>query len=91
VTEKQETAVETAAQKVLDVRKEFPGSPLADLYDPVAMPPKLVKAHAELDRAVDGVTGPKRSPATGTGWSSCSPSTSSNCLIILIVIIIEIL
>ena len=26
---------------------------LADLYDPLAMPPALVKAHAELDRAVD--------------------------------------
>ncbi|MEI6788492.1 MAG: DNA methyltransferase [bacterium] len=53
VTEKQKTVVESAAQKVLDVRKEFPSSTLADLYDPVAMPPKLVKAHAELDRAVD--------------------------------------
>ena len=53
VTEKQKAAVEAAAQKVLDVRKEFPDATLADLYDPVAMPPKLVKAHAELDRAVD--------------------------------------
>jgi len=26
---------------------------LADLYDPVAMPPALARAHAELDRAVD--------------------------------------
>ena len=26
---------------------------LADLYDPLAMPPELVKAHAELDRAVE--------------------------------------
>ena len=26
---------------------------LADLYDPLSMPPTLVKAHAELDRAVD--------------------------------------
>ncbi len=26
---------------------------LADLYDPLAMPPALAKAHAELDRAVD--------------------------------------
>jgi len=53
VTEKQKTAVEAAVQKVLDARKEFPDATLADLYDPVAMPPKLVKAHAELDRAVD--------------------------------------
>ena len=33
--------------------KEFPDSSLADLYDPIAMPPKLVKAHQELDKAVD--------------------------------------
>ena len=26
---------------------------LADLYDPLSMPPALVKAHAELERAVD--------------------------------------
>jgi hypothetical protein len=52
-TEKQKAAVEAAAQKVLDVRKEFPGATLADLYDPLAMPPKLAKAHAALDKAVD--------------------------------------
>ncbi len=52
-TEKQIKSVETAAQKVLDVRKEFPGSSLADLYDPLTMPPALVKAHQELDKAVD--------------------------------------
>jgi hypothetical protein len=50
---KQRDAVEEAAQAVLDTRKEFPNSTLADLYDPLAMPPALVKAHAELDRAVD--------------------------------------
>ena len=53
VSDKQKAAVESAAQKVLDARKEFPDATLADLYDPVAMPPKLVKAHAELDKAVD--------------------------------------
>ena len=54
-TEKQKQAVEDAAQGVLDAREEFlkAGSTLADLYDPLAMPPKLVKAHAALDRAVD--------------------------------------
>ena len=30
-----------------------PTATLADLYDPLAMPPALVKAHADLDRAVD--------------------------------------
>lgn len=45
--------VEKKAQKVLDVRAEFPDSSMADLYDPLTMPPKLVKAHQELDKAVD--------------------------------------
>jgi hypothetical protein len=52
-TAKQRAAVEAAAQAVLDTRKKFPSAALADLYDPLAMPPALVKAHAELDRAVD--------------------------------------
>ena len=52
-TEKQIKAIETAAQKVLDVRQQFPNSSLADLYDPLTMPPALIKAHNELDKAVD--------------------------------------
>jgi len=52
-SEKQVKAIETAAQKVLDARAEFPTSSLADLYDPLTMPPTLVKAHNELDKAVD--------------------------------------
>ncbi len=45
--------IETAAQAVLDARAQFPQSSLADLYDPLTMPPVLVKAHQALDRAVD--------------------------------------
>ena len=52
-TDKQIKLVEEKAQKVLDTRKDFPNSSLADLYDPLAMPPSLVKAHQELDKAVD--------------------------------------
>jgi len=52
-SEKQVKAIEAAAQKVLDARLEFPNSSLADLYDPLTMPPTLVKAHNELDKAVD--------------------------------------
>ncbi len=52
-SEKNKKAVETKAQKVLDIRADFPESSLADLYDPLTMPPKLVKAHQELDKAVD--------------------------------------
>jgi hypothetical protein len=51
--DKNKKVVETKAQKVLDVRAEFAESSLADLYDPLIMPPKLVKAHKELDKAVD--------------------------------------
>jgi hypothetical protein len=52
-TDKQREAIEQAAQGVLDARAKFPGSSLADLYDPLTMPPELTKAHAVLDRAVD--------------------------------------
>ncbi len=52
-TAKQRANVEEAAQAVLDARAKFPDATLADLYDPLAMPPALVKAHAALDRAVD--------------------------------------
>lgn len=50
---KQIATIETAAQKVLDVRASFPDSSLADLYHPLTMPPALTKAHQELDKAVD--------------------------------------
>jgi len=49
----QRQKIEDAAQAVLDARAQFPQSSLADLYDPLTMPPALVKAHQALDRAVD--------------------------------------
>jgi hypothetical protein len=52
-SEKNKKKVEEIAQKVLDTRDQFPNSSLADLYDPLTMPPALVKAHQELDKAVD--------------------------------------
>jgi hypothetical protein len=52
-TDKLIKSIETASQKVLDARLQFPNSSLADLYDPLTMPPTLVKAHNELDKAVD--------------------------------------
>jgi N-6 DNA Methylase len=58
-SEKQTAAVEQAAQEVLDARAKFPGASLADLYDPVAMPPELRRAHGKLDRAVDAAYGRK--------------------------------
>jgi hypothetical protein len=54
-SEKHRRAVERAAERVLAARQPHlaAGATLADLYDPLAMPPPLVKAHAALDRAVD--------------------------------------
>jgi hypothetical protein len=48
-----QAAIEIAAQAVLDARTAFPDSSLADLYDPLSMPPALTKAHQKLDAAVD--------------------------------------
>lgn len=50
---KQVEKVQQAAEKVLEVRKKYPESSLADLYDPLTMPADLVKAHQALDKAVD--------------------------------------
>jgi len=50
---KELAAVDAAAQAVLDARSSASTSTLADLYDPLTMPPQLVKAHAALDRAVE--------------------------------------
>lgn len=53
MAEKFRENIETAAQAILDARALYPESSLADLYDPLSMPPELVKAHAALDKAVD--------------------------------------
>ena len=44
--------ISKAAQEVLDARALYPDSTLADLYDPVSMPPTLRGAHERLDRLV---------------------------------------
>lgn len=53
LTPAQLKTIEEKAQEVLDARTQFPGNTLADLYDPLTMPPALLKAHQELDKAVD--------------------------------------
>ncbi|MCL5060797.1 MAG: class I SAM-dependent DNA methyltransferase [Candidatus Thermoplasmatota archaeon] len=55
--DKTRQAIEAAAQAVLDARALFPGTTLADLYDPLTMPPALLKAHHKLDAAVDKAYG----------------------------------
>jgi len=59
-TEAQRAAIERAAQDILDARAAHPGASLADLYDPLTMPPNLVAAHAANDRAVDAAYGQPR-------------------------------
>jgi len=51
----------------LDTRATFPGASLADLYDPLTMPPALLKAHQKLDAAVDAAYVPSGGKKT---WKS---------------------
>src|SRR5690606_17053730 len=70
--ENSKLAIEDAAQGILDARARFPDSTLADLYDPLTMPPALVEAHKALDRAVDAAylaaekAASRRPPKLGT-------------------------
>ena len=52
VNEEQREKIEQTAQGILDARALYPDSSLADLYDPLTMPPELRKAHRENDHAV---------------------------------------
>ena len=58
LSDKHRSAIEQAAQSVLDARAQFASSSLADLYDPLTMPPALLKAHQKLDTAVDAAYQP---------------------------------
>ena len=51
-TEEQKAKIEQTAQGILDARALYPDASLADLYDPLTMPPELRKAHQNNDRAV---------------------------------------
>ena len=55
--DKAQAAIEIVAQAILDVRVKFQSgehpATLADLYDPLTMPPELLRAHQKLDAAVD--------------------------------------
>jgi len=59
LSDKHRTAIEQAAQCVLDARAQFASSSLADLYDPLTMPPALLKAHQKLDTAYQPSGGKK--------------------------------
>lgn len=64
VSDKQRAAIITAGQGVLEARAEQPGVSLADMYNPLAMAPSLLKAHRALDRVVDRAFGAKKALET---------------------------
>lgn len=51
-TESQREEIEKSAQKILDIRDQYPELSLSDLYDELIMPSDLRKAHQENDKAV---------------------------------------
>lgn len=48
VTDKQRCAIESSAQKILDVRAKYPDATLADLYDELTMPADLRTVHKKM-------------------------------------------
>lgn len=52
IKEEHKTQIEKTAQNILNVRAAYPDSSLADLYDPLTMPPELFKAHRLNNMAV---------------------------------------
>lgn len=52
INDKQKAKIIETAQSILNARKLYPDSSLADLYDPLTMPPELRKAHEDNDKAV---------------------------------------
>ena len=51
-TADQRARIEQTAHGILDARSLYSDSSLADLYDPLTMPPELHKAHQLNDKAV---------------------------------------
>lgn len=64
VSDKQRAAIIAAGQGILEARAEQPGVSLADMYNPLAMSPSLLKAHRILDRAVDRAFGARKALET---------------------------
>ena len=64
VSDKQRADIIAAGQGILEARAEHPGVSLADMYNPLAMSPSLLKAHRALDRAVDRAFGARKALET---------------------------
>ena len=67
-TDDQKQKIEQTAQAILDARALYPESSLADLYDPLTMPPELQKAHTSNDISVMQAYG---MPIKGTTEADC--------------------
>ena len=52
-TDNQKARISEAAKGVLEVRDKYSDQSYADLYDPLTMPPDLLKAHQKLDKEVE--------------------------------------
>ena len=52
LTDEQRSKIGKLSQQVLDARNLYEDRSLSDLYDPLFMPPELIKAHTALDNAV---------------------------------------
>ena len=65
-SESQKKRIEETAQMILDAREKYPNSSLTDLYDPLTMPPELLKAHQANDKAVMDAYGFKPGTAAYT-------------------------
>jgi len=57
LSDRQRAAIIAGGQAVLDARALRPERSLADHYNPLAMAPELLRAHHELDAAVDKALG----------------------------------
>ena len=55
VTEPKRKHIEALAEEILLIREDYPDKTLAQLYDPDTMPEPLLKAHKNLDRAVEAL------------------------------------
>lgn len=59
LTDAQREAIIAGGRAVIDARELHPSRSLADHYNPLAMAPELIRAHRELDAAVDKSLGLK--------------------------------
>lgn len=62
LSDSQEVTIAAGAQAVLDARAAFPDASLADLYSREGSTADLIRAHRQLDKAVDAAFGRRKTP-----------------------------